>query len=500
MLALDGTYFDGSDGHDNYTALRAIITDGALGGSTSIVKSGSGEWVLTGTNFYSGSTTINGGTLLLAHGDIGYANGGTGTHTYTNVLPASTSVTIAANAELELYTGDSTHTLEPMKQTIGALSGGTLSIISLNAGTLTVNNAGAATFDGLIRDTYPDGTCTNQTGGHFAKSNTGTLVLGHANTYTGGTTVSGGVLVAAHPAAFGSSTFTTLSIGTGATARLNVGLSTAMKQGTLSFAGGTGTLIAGKLDMNDNDLVLTSGSLSTVTAQIKNGLENGGAFDWQGQGISSTKAGLDNATAGSFLYALGVLWNDLSQFGGSGPIYTSFSGVSLTGSEVLVKFTYFGDADLSGMIDASDYSLIDNGYVNHLSGWVNGDFDYSGTIDATDYALIDNAYVNQNGALAELLLVEHARLFGGRYEDALSVLRSGHIPEPRASGLGALVWLLDRIIGQTRRRRSNDPRVTSGVTTSGSGTVETTTGGINAAVDCVDGRKDQSVTLRLSST
>jgi hypothetical protein len=209
----------------------------------------------------------------------------------------------------------------------------------------------------------------------------------------------------------------------------------------------------GALDLNDNDLIVTGGTLATITGQIKTGLENGGAFDWLGPGIRSTEANVRNTAAGSFLYGLGVILNDLAQVGGVGPIYASFSGQATSGiTDVLVKFTYFGDADLSGAIDATDYSLIDNGYVNGLSGWINGDFDYSGVIDATDYALIDNAFVNQSGVLAEAMIARHTRLFGGEYLAALSAVRAGVIPEP-ASIWACIAPLL--IAAGTSPRRSS---------------------------------------------
>ncbi|WP_428936801.1 beta strand repeat-containing protein [Fontivita pretiosa] len=214
---------------------------------------------------------------------------------------------------------------------------------------------------------------------------------------------------------------------------------------------GTAENWTGRWDLADNDLIIDAASLATTSSQIKSGLENGGAFDWLGPGIGSTQANVQNTTAGSFLYGLGVVLNDLAQVGGSGPIYTSFAGQSLTGNEILVKFTYFGDADLSGSIDATDYSLIDNGYVNSLSGWINGDFDYSGSIDATDYALIDNAYVNQAGPLAEALIAEHVRMFGGEYLAALRAVQSGVIPEPASVMMFMLgAWSLKRSGRQER--------------------------------------------------
>jgi autotransporter-associated beta strand protein len=43
------------------------IAIGDANGATSVVKSGSGKWVLTGANTYTGSTTVNGGVLSLAN-------------------------------------------------------------------------------------------------------------------------------------------------------------------------------------------------------------------------------------------------------------------------------------------------------------------------------------------------------------------------------------------------------------------------------------------------
>src|SRR5262249_49689496 len=72
--------------------------------------------------------------------------------------------------------------------------------------------------------------------------------------------------------------------------------------------------------------------------------------------------------------------------------------------DVLVKYTFAGDADLSGQIDANDYTLIDNGFnsrsgANPLTGWRNGDFNYDGVVNGDDYTLIDNAY-NTRGAIS----------------------------------------------------------------------------------------------------
>ena len=89
------------------------------------------------------------------------------------------------------------------------------------------------------------------------------------------------------------------------------------------------------------------------------------------------------------------------------PIYTSWpvgadsgGAVAVNNTDVLVKYTYFGDADLDGTVDNSnDYLLWLNGYSNHLTGWLNGDFDYSGAVDnSSDYLLWLNALANQGSS------------------------------------------------------------------------------------------------------
>jgi hypothetical protein len=56
--------------------------------------------------------------------------------------------------------------------------------------------------------------------------------------------------------------------------------------------------------------------------------------------------------------------------------------------DVLVKYTYYGDADLSGFVNGDDESLalfgLRHGGAPH---WEFGDFDYSGHVNGDDYSL-----------------------------------------------------------------------------------------------------------------
>ncbi|WP_428938950.1 beta strand repeat-containing protein [Fontivita pretiosa] len=434
---------------------------GSISGSAVLTKSGAGNLLINDANNWNwtGAMVINGGAVQVNHikalplptDPAGLAgavtlNGGTLRYNSGSSAVASQSITLGPGGGTIEVNGTGTLALASTGAGI-AFTGTGARVLTLGGATAGTNVLGAA-----ITDDASGSTALVKNG------STGWTISGDV-AHTGGTTVNAGTLTAPRLGYYGGNGFGPIAIN-GGTARVTAKPAANDFSGTtvasvLTIAGGATP--TARLDLNNNSMIIVSGDLGTTTAQIKTALENGGNFDWQGPGIGSTQANVQNSTAGSFLYGLGVLLNDLTQVGGSGPIYTDFAGVSgLGGGEVLIKFTYFGDADLSGSIDATDYSLIDNGYVNTLSGWINGDFDYSGVIDATDYALIDNAYVNQAGPLAEALIAEHTKLFGGEYVAALRAVQAGVIPEPASLGLllGA-AWSLQRP-RRAQNRRSAD--------------------------------------------
>ncbi|RAB79021.1 autotransporter-associated beta strand repeat-containing protein, partial [Burkholderia multivorans] len=76
--------------------LAAVLGDG--GGASSVVKSGTGKWVLTAGNSYTGGTFLDGGTLAVANdGNLGAAAGALtfngGTLENTSAFATSRSVT-----------------------------------------------------------------------------------------------------------------------------------------------------------------------------------------------------------------------------------------------------------------------------------------------------------------------------------------------------------------------------------------------------------------------
>jgi len=52
-------------GSSKGNAFAPVIGDKSPGSRTGVVKAGTGEWTLSGTNAYTGATTVQGGTLVV---------------------------------------------------------------------------------------------------------------------------------------------------------------------------------------------------------------------------------------------------------------------------------------------------------------------------------------------------------------------------------------------------------------------------------------------------
>jgi hypothetical protein len=131
--------------------------------------------------------------------------------------------------------------------------------------------------------------------------------------------------------------------------------------------------------------------LAAVQALI-NSARSGGT--WLGGGGITSSAARNNPAHNTTLGAM-----EASDFKFLYGAAATFDGQAVDNSEVLVKYTYYGDADFNGKVNFDDYVRIDNGFNNHRSGWLNGDFDGNGVVNFDDYVLIDLALNTQSGTL-----------------------------------------------------------------------------------------------------
>jgi len=267
--------------------------------------------------------------------------------------------------------------------------------------------------------------------GGMLKTGAGVLTLsGGSTNYAGTTNVSAGTLVIQNGALPNNSN---VIVGLGATFVLD-------SQSTV-------TNDIKSLNLNGNTIV-QNGSLSTLTQEVEEGYNNGA---WNGSSTSLASGPISSSAAANdttHLHALGVIQNDDGTGTGT-PLYQSFEGYNESNNgnnpnnDVLMKYTYYGDTNLDGKVDGSDYSRIDNGYLNNLTGWFNGDFNYDGVINGSDYTLIDNAFNTQGAQISDEIASVTAQIAGASGASA--------VPEPTTLGLFGIGTL--SLLGRRRRRQ-----------------------------------------------
>jgi hypothetical protein len=121
------------------------------------------------------------------------------------------------------------------------------------------------------------------------------------------------------------------------------------------------TMAAGKrLDLTEGKMIVAQGLLGegdstgtyTGVHRLVQTARNGGA--WNGPGITTS---MPNAKTG--LTTIGIATG--KQARGLGATATAtFGGETITATSVIAMYTYAGDANLDGRIDAGDYGVIDN--------------------------------------------------------------------------------------------------------------------------------------------
>ncbi|MCX6977546.1 MAG: autotransporter-associated beta strand repeat-containing protein [Verrucomicrobia bacterium] len=147
-LNLNGTNLGGNE-------VTGIIGDGSLGGKLALTKSAAGTWFLTGSNTYTGTTTLTAGTLVAEN---------------ANALGSGGNVTFG---------------------------GGTLRYTAYSAGTdwstrfKNSTAAGGIILDLNFQDVTLAGVIDSSNTAGLNRSGAGSLTLSGANTYTGVTTIGG---------------------------------------------------------------------------------------------------------------------------------------------------------------------------------------------------------------------------------------------------------------------------------------------------------------------
>ncbi len=184
----DGTFSVNPGNTTTQTANTIYFADSATAGNATFVLNGSvGAGFLSSTLlFYDSATAAN--ATITAYGG---SNGGPGAaiefHGRTD--GGTASLALLGNSTLDV----GKHLGAPA--TLGSLSGSGTVYLGARTFALGSNNS-STTFAGVIQDS---GGRSQNTGGSLSKVGTGTLTLAGMNLYTGGTTISAGVLRVVNP-------------------------------------------------------------------------------------------------------------------------------------------------------------------------------------------------------------------------------------------------------------------------------------------------------------
>ncbi|MGA2440177.1 MAG: hypothetical protein ABSH08_04415, partial [Tepidisphaeraceae bacterium] len=132
------------------------------------------------------------------------------------------------------------------------------------------------------------------------------------------------------------------------------------------------SLVSGAtLNLADNTMILNyaggTDPIGVIAGYLQSGYNGGG---WNGTGIMSSAA---QTPTNGLLYGLGyadgkdnVVWG-------------------LSSGQIEVKYTLLGDANLDGLVNAADFTILAANFNQPVTGWDQGDFNYDGLVNAADF-------------------------------------------------------------------------------------------------------------------
>jgi hypothetical protein len=287
---------------------------------------------------------------------------------------------------------------------------------------------------------------------------TGTLQIW--NTSLSGLVISGGAAIAGNTVNLGAiiqsggtsslgavSGSGALSVGnsSGASASMTV---TALTQssvtvdstGSLTMAGGASSNTinqltidtSGKFDITNGHFFINYSGNTDPVLTIRGYLASGyNAGAWNGAGIDSSTAATNSH------YGIGYA-------DGADHIVSGLSS-----GQIEVKYTLYGDANLDGVVNGTDFGILAAHFGDQATAWDAGDFNYDGVVNGSDFGVLASNFGQQAGGAAVALPAGDWTALDS-FAAANGLMAD--VPEPAAMGLatlGAMGVLTHRLRNKT---------------------------------------------------
>jgi autotransporter-associated beta strand protein len=406
----------------NPTLPNNIVVSGSSAGGIS--TNANSNLTLTGALYGNGSLQLgnagNNATVYLGFSSNNMTGGTISFANNTNAVRFTTTTSGSPNVAFVFNnTGANRDTLDFAEGTIqfGSITGagiiqgnnatngpGGTNIKTIETGALGFND----TFSGVI---------TNGAGiVALRKVGTGTLTLTGNDNYTGGTNVAGGTLVMGTKIPNGPVSLTggRLTVATKGTANSAAGTSVVP---SLAISAGA------SVDLTNNSMVIDyTGAPGTLVSDVRGHLRNGRLLTTAASPANTRLGYVDNNTLAT--------------------PKTSFGGISVDATSVLVKFTYSGDSDLDGDADGVDIGNWAVNFTGELGGgptatltWSQGDWDYDGDADGVDAGLWATAFTGELGGAGLGSVVVNDPTINPAAAAILQGMVITVVPEPATLGL-----------------------------------------------------------------
>jgi hypothetical protein len=175
-----------------------------------------------------------------------------------------------------------------------------------------------------------------------------------------------------------------MTISSGGQMKLTTNSGRVLRVGSVNIGTVSGGAFDGGVDLTNNAMIVDySGAspLANIKSLIRQGTYNG---------VTQSAAGIVSSTAiinGGATHPTTLGFGEASALGVS-----IFEGQSVDSTSILIRYTYVGDGNLDGTVNALDFNALASNYGQAGKTWTQGDYTNDGIVNSADFAALAANY------------------------------------------------------------------------------------------------------------